>query len=406
MRRCPTQAIRVVKGKAVISDELCVDCGHCIEACTESAIAISEDNLNGIAQFKHKVLVVPPVLYSQFEPRIHPYVIHLALKGLGFDHVVDVAPYALALERALELYIESYKGRLPLISSQCPCVIRLIQVKYPDLAELIIPLETPRELAAREIKKELQGRLGLAPEQLGAFHVASCPAKMVSIRQPAEKNRSWFDGYISVRGIYPIMLPHVLAINKEFDPSMVPPDFRFSTAPISHSSETGGERAKINGLAVSGLYSVMRILNDIENSKLRNITYIEAHAHMLGCVGGPTNVESPYIARANSLRQGEDYQQPIQLDDEDITRKLKDGYFFMEHPILPRPTAFFDTDLETSIKRMKERERIYQKLPQIDCGCCGSPTCMTFAEDFVRGEVKPTDCYHFSQPRRVEEQET
>jgi iron only hydrogenase large subunit-like protein len=405
MRRCPTQAIRVVNGKAVISDELCVDCGHCIDACPESAIAISEDNLDGIAQFKYKAIVASPVLYSQFEPRIHPYIIHLALKGLGFDYVVDVAPYSLALERALELYIESYKGRLPLISSQCPCVIRLIQVKYPDLAELMIPLEVPRELAARETKKGLQNKLGIAPGELGVFHVASCPAKMVSIRQPAEKNRSWFDGYISVRGIYPILVPHVLAINKEFDASTVPSDFCFSTNPVSDGSQVVREKAKDNWLAVSGLYSVMSILNDIENTKLRNVTYIEASAHMLGCVGGPSNVESPYIARANSLRQKENYQRPVQLDDEDIARKLKEGYFFMEHPILPRPTAFFDTDLETSIKRMKERERIYQKLPQIDCGCCGSPTCMTFAEDLVRGEVKATDCYHFSQARKVGGQE-
>ena len=30
MRICPTQAIRVRDGKAVISDELCVDCGNAV----------------------------------------------------------------------------------------------------------------------------------------------------------------------------------------------------------------------------------------------------------------------------------------------------------------------------------------------------------------------------------------
>ena len=32
------------------------------------------------------------------------------------------------------------------------------------------------------------------------------------------------------------------------------------------------------------------------------------------------------------------------------------------------------------------------------CGCCGSPTCMSFAEDFVRGEVKLTDCIFLREP--------
>jgi ArsR family metal-binding transcriptional regulator len=46
---------------------------------------------------------------------------------------------------------------------------------------------------------------------------------------------------------------------------------------------------------------------------------------------------------------------------------------------------------------MKERERVYQKLPQTNCGCCGAPTCMAFAEDFVREEIKLTDCIFFAE---------
>jgi ArsR family metal-binding transcriptional regulator len=41
---------------------------------------------------------------------------------------------------------------------------------------------------------------------------------------------------------------------------------------------------------------------------------------------------------------------------------------------------------------MRERDKIYGKLRQIDCGCCGAPTCLAFAEDIAKGEVKLTDC--------------
>jgi iron only hydrogenase large subunit-like protein len=403
MRICPTQAIRVRNGKAVISDEFCVDCGNCIAVCPEGAIIVESDMIDGLSQYKHKVIVPSPVLYAQFDPRIHPYIIHLALKEIGFDSVIDVNTSTVALAKALELYLQAYKGRLPLIASYCPCVVRLIQVKYPDLVELLVPMDVPREIAAREIKKTLPARLNLPPDQVGLFYMATCPAKIASVKQPAEKNKSWYDGVVSVRGVYSIIMPHVLAINKEFDEKQVPEDFIFNSEWVTSGSLTrAGD--KENWLVVSGLDHVMQILDDIENSRLRNITFIEASAHMLGCIGGTFNVENPYIARANSLRQGEKYQRKVEVDIADIKRKFREGYFSIEHAIMPRPTRYFDTDLETSIKRMKERERVYQKLRQIDCGCCGSPTCMAFAEDFVRGEVKLTDCIHLASRRESEEE--
>lgn len=403
MRICPTQAIRVRNGKAVISDEFCVDCGNCIAACPEGAIVIESDMIDGLSQFKHKIIVPSPVLYSQFDPRIHPYVIHLALKKIGFDDVVDVNTSNEALARALELYLKDYKGRLPLISSYCPCVVRLIQVKYPDLVELIVPMDVPREITARDIRRDLPPRLGLRPEEIGLFYMATCPAKIASVRQPAEKNKSWYDGVVSLRGVYSILVPHVLAISKEFDERDVPEDFSFNSEWVTSGSLSRASSME-NWLVVAGLENVMQILDDIENSRLRNIQFIEASAHMLGCVGGPFNVENPYIARTNSIRQGEKYEKAIRVNDEEIQKKLQDKYFILEHPILPRPIRFFDTDLETSIKRMKERERVYQKLRQIDCGCCGSPTCMAFAEDFVRGEVKITDCIHLARTNHHEEE--
>lgn len=403
MRICPTQAIRVRHGKAVISDEFCVDCGNCIGICPEGAIVVESDMIGGLSQFRHKVIVPSPVLYAQFDPRIHPYVIHLALKEMGFDSVIDVNTSTVALAKALELYLRNYKGRLPLIASYCPCVVRLIQVKYPDLVELLVPMDVPREIVAREIKKSLPDKLGLAPEQVGLFYMATCPAKIASVKQPAEKNKSWYDGVVSVRGVYSTIMPHVLAINKEFDEKQVPEDFVFNSEWVTSGSLTRAAD-KENWLVVAGLDHVMQILDDIENSRLRNIAFIEASAHMLGCVGGTFNVENPYIARANSLRQGEKYQKKVEVDIEDIRKKFHAGYFSIEHPVMPRPTRYFDTDLETSIKRMRERERVYQKLKQINCGCCGSPTCLAFAEDFVRGEVKLTDCIHLSARKESEEE--
>jgi iron only hydrogenase large subunit-like protein len=348
------------------------------------------------------VVVPSPVLYSQFDPSIHPYIIHLAFKELGFDEVVDVTTSAAVLAEALVRYMKGYRGRLPLISSFCPSVIRLIQVKYPDLVELVVPLDVPRELTAREIRKSFPDRLGLKPKDIGVIYVASCPAKVVSISQPAEKARSWFDGAVSIKDVYSVLLPHVVAIKERFDESRVPKDFSFNAGWARTGSITWSAGMD-NWLAVAGMDHVKRILDDIENSRLRNIDFVEARAHMLGCIGGPYVVENPYLARANIIKLQQKYERPVEVDYDDIDRKLEEGYYFLENPIFPRPTEYFDTDLETSIKRMKERERVYQKLRQIDCGCCGAPTCLAFAEDFVRGEMKLTDCIFLSEKGESEE---
>jgi len=291
--------------------------------------------------------------------------------------------------------MKKYRGRVPLISSDCPAMLRLIQVRYPDLVELVAPLDVPRELTAREIKKSLPAKLGLEPEDIGIFYVSPCPAKIVSIRQPAEKTRSWFDGAISMKDAYSVLFPLVIAEMKNFDERQVPNDFTFSAGWATLGGITRSAEMD-NWLAVSGWDHVMKTFNDIENSRLRNVDFVEAMACMLGCIGGSLNVENPYVTRANSIKQRARYERPINVDDNEIDRKLEEGYFFLENNVLPRPTKYFDTDLETSIKRMKERETVYRKLPQINCGCCGAPTCMAFAEDFVRGEAKLTDCVFFT----------
>lgn len=399
MRHCPTQAIRVRNGKAMVNDELCIDCGTCLSVCPEGAVTVVTDRVARISHFRHRVIVPSPVLYSQFDPGIHPYILHLAFRELGFDEVVDVTTSAAALATALMQFMKAYHGRLPLITSYCPCILRLIQVKYPDLVELLVPLDVPREITAREIRRTFPGRLGLRPDEIGVIYIATCPAKVVSVNEPAEKQRSWFDGVVSVRDIYSALLPHVMAIKQEFDERQVPEDFVFETGWVRTGSIARAARTE-RWLAVSGLDHVTRILDDIENSRLRNIDFVEVLAHMQGCVGGPFNVENPYVARTNSIKQSRLYERRIQCDEAEIERKLQDGYFNLEHPVLPRRTTYFDTDLETSIKRMRERERVFRKLPQIDCGCCGAPTCLAFAEDLVRGDALLTDCLPLRERHR------
>ena len=175
---------------ATIDLDACIDCGECINACPNNAIIPLTDPFGELSKFKHTVAIPSPALYAQFGREILPDKILEGLKGLGFDDALDLAPICGEVSFVIQEYIREYKGPKPLISITCPTVVRLIQVKYPDLTDLILPIDTPREIASREIKKKKSKELGLKEKEIGTFYLTPCPGKMISIRQPAEKGKS------------------------------------------------------------------------------------------------------------------------------------------------------------------------------------------------------------------------
>ena len=72
----------------------------------------------------------------------------LALQRIGFDEVYEVGAAAELISQSTKEYMAHYQGPLPLISSACPAVLRLIRVRFPDLLEHLLPLQPPVELAA------------------------------------------------------------------------------------------------------------------------------------------------------------------------------------------------------------------------------------------------------------------
>ncbi len=401
MRVCPTQAIRVRDGIASIIEEKCIDCGECISVCPQSAILPLTDPFGELSKFKHTVAIPSPALYAQFGREILPDKILDGIKRLGFDDAYDLAFTCGEVSFAIQEYIRKYKGPKPLISIACPTIVRLIQVRYPSLIDQIIPIEIPRELASREIKKKKSKHLGLKEKEIGTFYLTPCPAKMISIRQPAEKGRSHLDGAISISDIYGPLLSAMEGTNKG--------SYRKALENICILgigwAMAGGICRTLrlkNSLAVSGLPEVLKVFNDIERGKLRNIDFIEAYSCPQGCVGGSLAVENLYISYNKILKLIEtlEYEKIAACPDIREVRNLyKQKYFFMENRLEPRPLKPLDEDLGEAIKKRKEKEAIYEVLPKIDCGVCGSPTCSTFAEDVVKGEAKFDGCI-FNLPEK------
>jgi len=158
-------------------------------------------------------------------------------------------------------------------------------------------------------------------------------------------------------------------------------------------------------LAVSGIQETIKVFDDIEKGKLRNIDFIEAYSCHQGCVGGSLTVENLYISYNKVLKLIEtlEYEKIKACPDiREVRTKYKQDYFFMQRKLEPRPLKPLSEDLGEAIQKRKEKEDVYQTLPKIDCGACGSPTCITFAEDVIMGEAVLTDCI-FNVPARFKE---
>ncbi len=317
---------------------------------------------------------------------------------IGFDDVCNVSNACEAVSIAIEQFLSEYKGRRPLISDFCPTVVRLIQVKYPDLTELVLPLNVPREIAAREVKEQLSAKMGVSLDEIGVIYLTPCPAKIVSIKQPAERGKSWIDGAISISDIYGPLFAAVSEIRDD-DVELE----RFSSFSFGAGWSMLGEMTRIlgseNSIAVSGLSDVIKIFDDIENSSLRGIDFVEASACLGGCIGGSLTVENMYVARTSLLNLQRKFGERGAVSREEVLEKYRQGYYFLERKLAPRPLRPLDTDLAKAIEKKKEKDRLYGLLPKIDCGCCGAPTCLDFAEDIVRGYSKIDDCIYMRGKR-------
>lgn len=217
---------------------------------------------------------------------------------------------------------------------------------------------------------------------------------MISIKQPAGKQKSYLDGAISISDIYgPLLSAMENVENESYNKSLENLCILgMGWAMVGGICRT--LRLK-NSLAVSGLTETIKVFDDIEKGKLKHIDYIEAYSCPQGCVGGSLTVENLYISYNKILKIIEALEfQKIKAcpDIQKVRKKYAQNYFFKKGKLEPRPLKPLNEDLAIAIKKRKEKEEIYASLPKIDCGACGSPTCMAFAEDVVKGEAKLTDC--------------
>ena len=94
LRHCPTEAIRIRDGRAVINEGRCIDCGECIRTCPQKAKKAVCSRLEDMAGFRWKIALPAPALYGQFDHLEDVDYILSGLGRLGFDEVYEISQAA------------------------------------------------------------------------------------------------------------------------------------------------------------------------------------------------------------------------------------------------------------------------------------------------------------------------
>lgn len=393
MSLCPTQAIRIQDGLATINKNACVDCGMCLKSCPRHAIYVEQDDFNQIFNFKHRIILLPTVLFGQFSEEITEQQIFAELHSMGFTQVIEVAQASGILTKAMRNYMQKNSHDRPFISAFCPAVVRLIQVRFPSLIDHIIPLKQAMDLAAIFVRRKYLDQ-GTDPEEVGIFYVTPCAAKIAAVKSPVGDDESNLDGVINLDFIYNKIQ---MGLTQHRDQPVTPVSEQTYLSPESIAwALTEGEASKFEGrcLAIDEIHNVIDILEKLENDELTDIDFLELRACDHSCAGGALAVNNRFLTIERLRKRMETSEKINRTTSDDIQQYesylFKEGQLTGEIP--PRSIEQLDENMLIAMEKMQKLNRIMGVLPQIDCGACGAPSCHTLARDVVQCKAKLSQC--------------
>jgi ferredoxin len=401
MRLCPTKAIRIRHQKSIRIVDQCIGCGACIRTCPAGAVSAATIGIDGIRGDHVAVALVSPVLYAQF-PGVTPGGVLLGLHRMGFHHTVDMSFFLEMFQYAAEEFIRRNRSSRispwPLISPICPVVVRLIAFQFPSLLPHVLPVLRPVALMAREVKKQIIPAYTSQGRPVALYYVNPCPTKAEFRSDRLGAPPEHLEAAIGINDLYSELKRQVDQI---LNSDMIPfsgSGYEFETCSSGNAAlgaMSGGEIANMEiekSLSVHGLKETIAYLHKIEMGVLKDFEYIEFRTCREGCLGGVLTAVDPYIAKRNVQKMIGTFGLGRRLPRETILRLYEKGRFQPDHDPRLLTRLFGASKPALSLEEARRIEEVLEVIEGRDCGACGSPDCMSFAEDVVRGNASLTDC--------------
>ena len=365
IKACPTSALRMSsKNRIVVDDNRCINCGNCIRSCHNRGLLAHGSTLADIENYEYTVCMVPGALISHCSSLEDAEDLFHAIRMLGFDEVVDITEYSgVALKEAQLLAGSS--DDMTYISSFCPVINRLIVSKYQGLLDSLLPINYESEIAARQIRKRLEGK------NVGIFNLCECEAKLSIAKYPYQHMEFECDHSLALADIFPLIRKNMHQGRDEVI---------FSKKGLQMCNPVRIVKDD-DYLIADGFDKVCSVLDMAEFGLLNTFRLLILYPCFNGCIGGHMLWGNSFLMQNNiDALTGSKSKQSAKLDADDVyvdqlIKVNKDTRTFLER------TKFF-----SNVNKQLEM------LPGYDCSACGMQTCRIMAEAIVNGEKTIDDC--------------
>lgn len=390
---CPTGAIHIEDGHPILDPNRCIDCGRCYLACPVNAIYIEQDDFQAIYNYKCPVVLLPSIFSAQFPEKNSQRSILSAIYHLGFKYIYEVEKSVDVIKEVVEKIVKDNASKRPIISTFCPAIVRLIQVKFPSLIPNLLLIKPPLDSTSMYIRKNLETQ-GIPAEDIGIFYVSPCAAKIAAIKSPVGDKLSPVDGVINMNYLY----NKVFRVIKQGEYQLCDDEFDFH--PISKRSLmwplTGGEIYGLKdgrNLAIDEVHNVVDFLEKLENEDIDNIDYLELRACDESCAGGILCASNRFLVAERQKKRAEQKAENVTKEE----NKLLNYKDYLKENISvgkvePRSIDKLDDDISIAMRKMKKSFEINAKLPQVDCRICGYQSCKALSEAIVNGKADIRQC--------------
>ena len=386
VRECAVKAIQVKNEQAMIMNDRCILCGHCLLVCPQNAKTLNSD-LPKVKRFlreKQRVVVSLAPSYLSSLDYYQPEQVVGALKELGFEQVRETAEGAAYVSQAYQQLITANQMD-NIITTCCPAVNDLIEIYYPDLVKFMAPVISPMIASGKIIKEELG-------KDVKVVFIGPCIAKK---KEALEDTRcqgaidavltfTELEAWLKEEGI---SIAHSEACAFSGMDPKVNRLYPISSGVLSSVLASEEKESQYRHFYVHGIENCMELFEDMMHGRLMGC-FIEANICNGGCIKGPAiKKQKEAISRYS-----------IKLDMEElIEKKAVDQKEMLHQEDLDLRKDFYDHSKEEKIPSEEEIKALLAKIGKFDrsqelnCGACGYPT--------YQGKAELTMCIPYMNER-------
>lgn len=297
-KACPFDAIifNEENHSSFIDEELCINCGLCVDACKSGNIIDNVQYLPIVDLIKNNkkvIAAVAPAISGQFGENVSMDQLRSAFIKLGFTDMIEVAFSAdiLSIKEAVE-FNKHVKGPddLMITSCCCPMWVGMLKRVYNELIPDLSPSVSPMVAAGRIVKE-------LDPDTKVVF-IGPCVAKKAEAKEK------------DILGAIDFVLTFQ-ELSEIFETFEIEPSKLKGTPTLEYPSRGGRLYARTGGVSIAvsdvlrelypdqmknfkavqanGVVECKKILNEAVNGTV-NASFIEGMGCNGGCVGGPKRI--------------------------------------------------------------------------------------------------------------------